>query len=146
MRNLIKILILTIAFGISNSTFAKVETDTITTWKLSKDSELLIQSNHFNSTIYTVELNTTDEYENLNVSVFYDFNSDIISRKIKFLVGKKAIAEFNEDNNSRLPFSLPKKEIDKAITGFLNEPIAIVYTDSISENGILVGFVIFKKE
>ena len=146
MRNLIKILILTIAFGISNSTFAKVETDTITTWKLSKDSELLIQSNHFNSTVYTVELNTTDEYENLNVSVFYDLNSDIISRKIKFLVGKKAIAEFDEDNNSRLPFSLPKKEIDKVITGFLNEPIAIVYTDSISENGILVGFVIFKKE
>ncbi|MCG2420490.1 hypothetical protein K8089_15820 [Aequorivita sp. F47161] len=146
MRNLIKILILTIAFGISNSIFAKVETDTITTWKLSKDSELLIQSNHFNSIIYTVELNTTDEYENLNVSVFYDFNSDIISRKIKFLVGKKTIAEFDEDNNSRLPFSLPKKEIDKVITGFLNEPIAIVYTDSISENAILVGFVIFKKK
>ena len=115
MRNLTKILILTIAFGISNSTFAKVETDTITTWKLSKDSELLIQSNHFNSTVYTVELNFTDEYENLNVSVFYDFNSDTINRKIKFMDGKKTIAEFEEDNNSRLPFRIPKKEIDRVI-------------------------------
>lgn len=146
MRNLIKILILTIAFGISNSTFAKVETDTITTWKLSKDSELLIQSNHFNSTIYTVELNIEDEYKNLNVSVFYDFNSDTINRRIKFIVGKKTIAEFEEDNNSRLPFRLPKKEIDKLISGVFKEPIAIVYYDSITENGILVGFVIFKKE
>jgi hypothetical protein len=146
MRNLIKILILTIAFGISNSSFAKVETDTITTWKLSKDSELLIQSNHFNSTIYTVELNIEDEYKNLNVSVFYDFNSDTINRRIKFMVGKKTIAEFEEDNNSRLPFRLPKKEIDKLISGVFNEPIAIVYYDSITENGILVGFVIFKKE
>ena len=146
MRNLIKILVLTIAFGMSNSTFAKVETDTITTWKLSKDSELLIQSNHFNSKIHTVELNIADQYENLNVSVFYDFNSDTINRKIEFIVGKKTIAEFEEENNSRLPFRLPKKEIDKVINGVLNEPIAIVYTDSICENGILVGFVIFKKE
>ena len=146
MRNLIKILVLTIAFGMSNSTFAKVETDTITTWKLSKDSELLIQSNHFNSKIYTVELNIADQYEDLNVSVFYDFNSDTINRKIEFIVGKKTIAEFEEENNIRLPFRLPKKEIDKVINGVLNEPIAIVYTDSICENGILVGFVIFKKE
>lgn len=146
MRNLLKILILTITCGITNFAFAKAETDTITTWKLSKDSELLIQSNYFNSTIYTVELNVTDEYKNLNVSVFYDFNSDTISRNIKFLVGKKTIAEFDEENNSRLPFSLPKTEINKVITGFLNEPIAIVYTDSISKNGILVGFVVFKKE
>jgi hypothetical protein len=140
-----KILVLSLTIGITNSTFAKVETDTITTWKLSKDSELLIQSNHFNSTIYSVELNIADEYENLNVSVFYDFNSDTINRKIKFIVGKKTIAEFEENSNSRLPFRLPKKEIDKVITGFLNEPIAIVYADSISENGILVGFVIFNR-
>ena len=146
MKDLIKILVLTLSIGISNSTFAKVEIDTITTWKLSVDSKILIQSNQFNSTIYTVELNVADKYENLNISVFYDFNSDTINRRIKFMVGKKTIAEFEEDNNSRLPFRLPKKEIDNVISGVLNEPIAIVYTDSISENGILVGFVKFKKE
>ena len=120
--------------------------DTITNWQFYKDSELLIKSHHFNSAIYSVELNITDEYENLNLFVFYDFNSDTINRKIKFMVDKKTIAEFEEYNNSRLPFRLPKKEIDKVIIGVLNKPIAIVYTDSISKNGILVGFVIFKKE
>ncbi|WP_194778597.1 hypothetical protein [Pararhodonellum marinum] len=146
MRSLIKILILIITLGISDYTFAKVETDTITTWRMTKDSELLIESNHFNSKIYAVELNIVEKYEYLNISVFYDFNSDTINRKIKFIDDKKTIAEFEDDNNSRLPFKLPKKEIDKISSGVLNKPIAIVYNDSISENGILIGFVIFTKE
>ena len=120
--------------------------DTITNWQLYKDSELLIKSNHFSSTIHSVELNITDEYDNLNLSVFYDFNSETINRKIRFVISKKTIAEFEENNSSRLPFKIPKEEIDKVVQGVLNESIAIVYTDSISENGILVGFVKFTSE
>ena len=129
-----------------DSEIRKSVEDTITNWQFYKDSELLIKSNLFNSTIFLVELDITDEYENLNLSVFYDFNSDTINRKIKFMVAKKTIAEFEENKSSRLPFRIPKKEIDKAITGVLNKPIAVVYSDFISENGILVGFVTFKKE
>jgi len=144
MRNYIKTTILILFFGISNTTFAKVETDTLTTWKLTKDSELLIQSNYLNSRIYTIELNITDKYENLNLFVFYDYNSKIIKREIKFMVGNKIIAEFQDENDSRLPFKLPKKNIDKLVSKSLNEPIAIVYYDNINKNGILIGFVIFR--
>ncbi|RBA28272.1 hypothetical protein [Flavobacterium tibetense] len=144
MRNYIKVAILILFFGISNTTFAKVETDTLTTWKLTKDSELLIQSNYFNSKIYTIELNITDEYENLNLFVFYDYNSRIIKREVKFITENKIIAEFQDENDSRLAFKLPKKKIDKLVSKYLNEPIAIIYHDHLNKNGILIGFILFK--
>ena len=145
MRNYIKTTILIIFFGISNTTFAKVETDTLTTWKLTKDSELLIQSNYLNSRIYTIELNITDEYENLNLFVLYDYNPKIIKREIKFMAENKIIAEFQDENDSRLTFKLPKKSIDKLVSKYLNEPIAIFYHDHLNKNGILIGLIIFKK-
>ena len=145
MRNYIKVAILILFFGISNTTFAKVETDTLTTWKLTKDSELLIQSNYFNSKIYTIELNITDEYENLNLFVFYDYNSRIIKREVKFITENKIIAEFQDENDSRLAFKLPKKNIDKLVSKSLNDPIAIFYHDHLNKNGILIGLIIFKK-
>jgi hypothetical protein len=113
---------------------------------LYKDSELLIQSNHYSSTIYSIELNITEEYNNLNLYVLYDFNSETINRKIEFMVGEKTIATFEEDKYSRLPFVLPKKEIDKVANDVLDQPVAIHYSDSTGEHGILVGFVIFKRE
>ena len=129
------------AIGFKNLTFAKVQMDTITNWQFYKDSELLFKSHFLDSNRYTAKIKATDKYENLILSVFYDFNNEIIDREIKFICENKIIATFTDKNNSRSQFKIQKKEIDKLFSKNINKDIFINYSDKINGNGFTIGIL-----
>ena len=120
--------------------------DTITNWQFYKDSELLFNSNMFESNRFTAEIKTSDKYEFLILNMFYDFNNEIMKRKIDLVYKDKILATFTDENRSRSPFRLPKKEIDKIISGNVGKDMLINYTDRINENGMTVGILKFTDE
>ncbi|PKV51739.1 hypothetical protein ATE84_3837 [Aquimarina sp. MAR_2010_214] len=141
MRNRIKTVLLIFAIGFTNLTFAKVEMDTITNWQFYKDSQLLFKSHFLDSNRYTAKISSTDKYENLILSVFYDFNNDVIDRKIEFVSENKIIATYTDKSNSHSQFKIPKSEIDKLFSKNLNKEIFIKYSDEINKNGFTIGIL-----
>ncbi|TXD82364.1 hypothetical protein ESY86_15145 [Subsaximicrobium wynnwilliamsii] len=129
------------AIGFTNLTFAEVKMDTITNWQLYKDSELLFKSHFLDSNRYTAKINSTDKYENLVLSVFYDFNNEVIDRKIELVCDNQIIATFKNESNSRSKFRIPKSEIDKLFSKNLNKEISINYSDKINGNGFTIGLL-----
>jgi hypothetical protein len=120
--------------------------DTITNWQFYKDSELLFKSNMFDSNRTTAKINTSDNYEYLILTMFYDFNNEIIKRKIELVYDKNVLATFVDENRSRSPFQIPKSEIDKIIKENLGLEIYINYSDPIFKNGMTVGILKFTNE
>lgn len=141
MKKGIKILLLIFAIGFTNLTFAKAELDTITNWQFYKDSELLFKSHFLDSNKYTAKINSTDSYNNLILSVFYDFNNEAINRKIELVCENEIIATFTEKSNSHSQFKIPKSEIDRLFTKNLNKEISIKYSDEINKNGFTIGIL-----
>ena len=120
--------------------------DTITNWQFYKDSELLFKSNMFDSNRFTAKIKTTDNYENLILSMFYDFNNEIIERKIELLFDEQVLATFVDENRSHSPFKIPRSEIDKIVEENIGNEIYIKYSDPINKNGLTVGMLKFIKE
>ena len=120
--------------------------DTITNWQFYKDSELLFKSNMFDSNRFIAEIKTSDKYEYLILNMFYDFNNEIMKRKIDLIYNDKILATFTDENRSRFPFRLSKKELDKIISGNVGKEMFINYTDRINENGMTVGILKFRDE
>ena len=120
--------------------------DTITNWQFYKDSELLFKSNMFDSNRFTAEIKTSDNYEYLILNMFYDFNNEIMKRKIDLVYKDKILATFTDENRSHSPFRIPKQEIDKTISGNVGKELFINYTDRINENGMTVGILKFTDE
>lgn len=120
--------------------------DTITNWQFYKDSELLFKSNMFDSNRFTAKIKTTDNYENLILSMFYDFNNEIMIRKIELVFDKRVLATFIDENRSHSPFKISKCEIDKVINGNIGKEIYINYSDPINKNGLTVGMLKFINE
>lgn len=120
--------------------------DTITNWQLFKDSELLFKSNMLDSNRFTAKIKTTDNYENLILSVFYDFNNEIMKRKVELIFDKKVLATYFDENRSHSPFKIPKSEIDKIIKANIGKEIYINYSDPINKNGLTVGMLKFLNE
>jgi len=73
--------------------------------------------------------------------MFYDFNNEVIKRKIELVFENKILATFTDENRSHSPFKIPKVEIDKIIIGNIGKELYINYTDRISENGMTVGIL-----
>jgi hypothetical protein len=121
----------------------RVLADTITNWQFYKDSELLFKSNMFDSNRFTAKIKTSDKYENLILSMFYDFNNEIMKRKIELVFDKQVLATFVDENRSHSPFKIPKSEIDKVISGNIGKEIHINYSDPINKNGLTVGMLKF---
>lgn len=124
----------------------RMVTDTITNWQFYKDSELLFKSNMFDSNRFTAKIKTTDNYDNLILSMFYDFNNEIMTRKIELVFDKRILATFVDENRSHSPFKIPKSEIDKVIKGNIGKEIYINYSDPINKNGLTVGMLKFITE
>jgi hypothetical protein len=131
-----------------NSKFESLITvaDTITNWQFYKDSELLFKSNMFDSNRFTAKIKTSDNYECLILIMFYDFNDEVIKRKIELVYDKKVLATFVDENRSRTAFRIPKSEIDKIIKENLGKDIYINYSDPITKNGMTVGVLKFTNE
>ena len=124
----------------------RIVADTITNWQFYKDSELLFKSNIFNSYQFTAKIKTTDNYENLILSMFYDFNNEIIKRKVKLVFDKRVLATFVDERRSRSPFQISKNEIDKVINGNIGKEIYINYSDPINKKELTVGILKFTNE
>lgn len=120
--------------------------DTITNWQFYKDSELLFKSNMFDTNRFTADIKTSDKYEYLILNMFYDFNNEIMKRKIDLVYKDKILATFTAENRSHSPFRISKKEIDKMISGNVGKEMFINYTDRINENGMTVGILKFTNE
>jgi len=120
--------------------------DTITNWQFYKDSELLFKSNMFDSNRFRAEIKISDKYEYLILNIFYDFNNEIMKRKIDLVYEDKILVTFTDKNRSHSPFRLPKKEIDKIISGNVGKEMFINYTDRINENGMTIGILKFTDE
>lgn len=120
--------------------------DTITNWQFYKDSELLFKSNMLDSNRFTAKIRTSDYYDYLILTMFYDFNNEVIKRKIELVYYKKVLATFVDENRSRTPFRIPKSELDKIIKENLGKEIFINYSDPIYKNGITVGTLKFTNE
>ena len=65
----------------SISTFAKTKADTITTWKLFKDTELLFEGNEFNKNPSLGLINLKVNFKYLEFNIFYDFFDNITNKK-----------------------------------------------------------------
>lgn len=115
--------------------------DTITNWQFYKDSELLFKSNLFDSNRFTAKIKTSDKYENLILNMFYDFNNEVIKRKIELVCENKILATCLDENKSHLSFKIPKAEIDKISNGNIGKDIYINYFDKIDENGMTIGIL-----
>ncbi|MBB6682453.1 hypothetical protein H4O20_13465 [Aequorivita sp. 609] len=120
--------------------------DTITNWQFYKDSELLFKSNMFDSNRFTAEIKTSENYEYLILNMFYDFNNEIMKRKIDLVYKDKILVTFTDENRSRSPFRIRKQEIDKIISGNVGKEMFINYTDPINKNGMTVGILKFTDE
>lgn len=120
--------------------------DTITNWQFYKDSELLFKSNLLDSNRFTAEIKTSDNYEYLILNMFYDFNNEIMKRKIELVYKDEILATFLDENRSHLPFRIPKTEIDKIVSKNVGIEMHINYTDRINKNGMTVGILKFIKE
>ena len=120
--------------------------DTITNWQFYKDSELLFKSNMFDSNRFTAEIKTSDNYEYLILNLFYDFNNEVMKRRIELVYDKKILATFMDENRSRSPFRISKREIDNIIKGNVGKEINIYYSDQINKNGMTVGILKFTDE
>ena len=120
--------------------------DTITNWQFYKDSELLFKSNILDSNRFTAKIKTTDNYENLILSMFYDFNNEIMERKIELVFDEQVLATFVDENRSHSPFKIPKSEINKIVGENIGKEIYINYSDPINKNGLTVGMLKFITE
>lgn len=120
--------------------------DTITNWQFYKDTELLFRSNLFDSNRFTAKIKTSDKYENLILNMFYDFNSEVMTRKIELVYENKILARFFDENQSHLPFKIPKSEIDKISKENIGKDIYINYFDKINKNGMTIGILKLARE
>lgn len=120
-----------------------VVADTITNWQFYKDSELLFKSNIFDSNRYTAKIKTSDNYENLILSMFYDFNNEIMKRKIELVFKDKVLTIFEDENPNHSAFKIPKSEIDKVINGNIGKKIYINYSNQINKSGLTIGMLEF---
>ena len=120
--------------------------DTITNWQFYKDSELLFKSNMFDSNRFTAEIKTSENYKYLILNMFYDFNNEIMKRKIELVNDNNILASFVDENRSRSPFKITKMEIDEIIKGNVGKEIFINYSDRITKSGITVGILKFTAE
>jgi len=75
---------------ISLQSFAKTETDTITTWQLYKDKNLVFKGSQFNK-VFTVKIESDDKYKNLKLNIFSDLHSENVRRKLLFKIKGKLI-------------------------------------------------------
>lgn len=117
----------------------EVVPDTITNWQFHKDSTLLFKSNITDSKQLVARINLSDHYEYLNFKIFYDFNNQVMERKIDLIHDGKVFASFTDKNRSHYPFSISKKEMDHVIRTKIEKEIHMNYYDSIIENGMIVG-------
>lgn len=115
--------------------------DTITNWQFYKDSQLLFKSNMFDSNRFTAKIKTSDKYENLILNIFYDFNDEVMKRKVELVCENKILATLFDENRSRLSFKIPKTEIDKIANGNIGKDIYINYFDKINKNGMTIGIL-----
>jgi hypothetical protein len=113
--------------------------DTITNWQFYKDSELLFKSHLFDLNRYTAKIKTTDKYEYLSLNMSYDFNNDIMKRRIELVLEKKVLRTFVDENRSQSPFRIPKSAIDKVISDNIGKEILINYFDPINKDGLTIG-------
>ena len=121
----------------------KIVADTITNWQFYKDSTLVFRSNITDSKRLVTEINFSDHYEYFNFKIFYDFNNQIMERKIDLIHDGKVFASFTDKNRSHYPFSISKKEMDHVIRTKIGKEIHMNYYDSIIENGMIVGTLKF---
>lgn len=131
---------------ISQSENQRMVADTIPNWQFYKDSDLLFKSNMLDSNRFTAKIKTLDNYDNLILFMFYDFNNEIMKRKIELVFEQQVLATFVDENRSHSAFKLPKREIDKVINGNIGKEIYIKYSDPINKNGLTVGMLKFIKE
>lgn len=117
--------------------------DTITNWQFYKDSELLFRSNILDSNRLAGTVKTNDNYKFLIFKLFYDFNNQIMDRKIELIYNNKILIAFKDKNRSHVPFLLSKNEIDKIIKANIGKEIYINYIDSIHKKGIIIGILNF---
>ncbi|HEU4496146.1 MAG TPA: hypothetical protein VFR70_03770 [Flavobacterium sp.] len=134
------ICICNLSFG-SNS--KKAETDTIANWQLHKDSKLILKSNISDPHRYTVKIKASEAFHSLSLSLFYDFNNEIINRKIELICNKKIITQIADKENSRKPFKIQKGKIRNVLDANLGKDIYIKYTDKFNPNVIIIGIVVF---
>tara|TARA_R110000868_G_scaffold173512_1_gene409645 strand:- start:329 stop:853 length:525 start_codon:yes stop_codon:yes gene_type:complete len=116
-------------------------TDTITNWQFYKDKELLFKSNLLDSNRFTAKIKTEDKYENLILNMFYDFNDEVLKRKIELVCENKILATFLDENRSHLSFKIPKAEIDKISNENIGKDIYINYFDKINKKGMTIGIL-----
>lgn len=136
MKKIILILFLTL----TESMFANVSVDTITNWRVFKDHKLIWESNQFDSYRNVTEIPFTEKFSNINFDIFYDFNREIIDRKVELVCEGKVILTLNDKNYSYEKFVIPKSNFLKD-TKYLNKEIFIKYIDKINPYGIIVGVI-----
>jgi len=141
MKSQIRLLLAVIAIAFANLSNAKVEMDTITNWQFYKDSELLFKSKFLDSSIHTVIINSTEAYDNLMLSLFYDFNNEVMERKVEFVFENEVIATVLGTSDTRSKFRIPKTEIDKLFHDYSNKNLQINYLDKLNEAGFTIGIL-----
>lgn len=122
----------------SISTFAKVETDTITNWKMFKDQELLFAGNEYNNSKIGV-INLKVGFENLKFNIFYDFYNNITNKKIELIIDNRVIKSFIDKNYSNTDFIINVDDIYSFLMENNSKLIVLKYYDDININGLLIG-------
>ncbi|RAR70630.1 hypothetical protein [Flavobacterium aciduliphilum] len=136
MKKIILILFLTL----TESMLANVNCDTITNWRVFKDDKLIWESNGLESYRNTIDISIAENFSNINFDIFYDFNREILERKVELVCEEKVIATLSDKNYCYEKFVIPKTNFTKN-TKYLNKKIFIKYFDKINPNGIIVGVI-----
>ena len=123
----------------SISTFAKTKADTITTWKLFKDTELLFEGNEFNKNPSLGLINLKVNFKYLEFNIFYDFFDNITNKKIEFLVSNKVAKTFTNRDYSNSAFKIDRNKIYDFLLHNNNKTITLKYYDDVNKKGIIIG-------
>jgi hypothetical protein len=133
-----KILFILITFC-SISIFAKTESDTITTWRLFKDKELLFEGNEFNKNPNVGLINLKLNFKYLEFTISYDFFNNITNKKIEFVVNNKVAETYTDNDYSNAVFKISGDKIYNFLLHNNKKIITIKYYDDVNKKGIIIG-------
>jgi hypothetical protein len=119
--------------------FSKTETDTITTWKLFKDSELIFEGNEFDQNTKIGTINLKVKFRQLKFIIIYDFFKAETNKTLEFIINSKVEKSFSTFGYSDHIFTINDDEVYDLFLKNGNKTITLKYYDKINTNGIIIG-------
>ena len=141
-----KISLIIFVFSVIATCYGKTEIDTITTWKIYKDSKILVESYENNTKVYSIRIKKSDNFKELKINILKDTKPDSVRRKLMFKQNGKVILTYirqlNKNTNSLI---ISKQDLIRLIGPDTNKTFSLEYTDDTSSTGtILCNFTLIE--